>query len=130
MLDSICVGQLRPDKDLHERVFLFVKLSPSHKKLFVSQLEPAIRQKIAKDLSRRHVPHFILEQDSIPYNTNGKKMETQVKAVLNQGKSALLAMKISDDERAALESFVKFFETEISTTEQGSSGRQKGQSRL
>lgn len=112
MKDSLCVGQQRQEKDLHERVILFVKFSSSQSEQSRSQLKDRIRQKIAEDLSRRHVPHFILEVDSIPYNANGKKMETQVKSILNRGKDALLSMKVSDAEKASLEFFVKFFNIE------------------
>ncbi|KKP06918.1 acetoacetate-CoA ligase [Trichoderma harzianum] len=110
--DSLCVGQQRQERDLHERVILFVKFSSSQSEQSRSQLKDRIRQKIAEDLSRRHVPHFILEADSIPYNANGKKMETQVKSILNRGKDALLSMKVSDAEKASLELFVKFFNIE------------------
>ncbi|KAL6821466.1 putative acetyl-CoA synthetase [Trichoderma camerunense] len=110
--DSLCVGQQRQERDLHERVILFVKFSSSQGEQSRSQLKDRIRQKIAEDLSRRHMPHFIFEVNSIPYNANGKKMETQVKSILNRGKDALLSMKVSDAEKASLESFVKFFDIE------------------
>lgn len=110
--DSLCVGQQRQDKDCHERVVLFVDVLPSNTELSSCQLKDIIRRKIAENLSRRHVPHFILEVDCIPYNANGKKMETQVKSIINRGNDALLSMKISDIERAALEPFVKFFDIE------------------
>ncbi|RFU77082.1 acetoacetate- ligase [Trichoderma arundinaceum] len=110
--DSLCVGQQRHDKDLHERVILFVHFSSSHTEPSSSQLKCRIRRKIAEDLSRRHVPHFIFEVKFIPYNANGKKMETQVKSILNGGNEALLSMKVSDAEKAALEPFVKFFNIE------------------
>lgn len=89
-----------------------MKFSSSPGEQSRSQLKDRIRQKIAEDLSRRHVPHFIFEVNSIPYNANGKKMETQVKSILNRGKDALLPMKVSDAEKASLELFVKFFNIE------------------
>ncbi|KAL5083554.1 hypothetical protein Trisim1_001364 [Trichoderma cf. simile WF8] len=110
--DSLCVGQQRQERDLHERVIFFVKFSSSQPEQSRSQLKDKIRQKIAEDLSRRHVPQFIFEVDSIPYNANGKKMETQVKSIVNGGNDALLSMKVSDAEKASLESFVKFFDIE------------------
>lgn len=112
MKDSLCVGQQRQERDLHERIILFVKFSSSELEQSRSQLKDKIRQKIAEDLSRRHVPQFIFEVDSIPYNANGKKMETQVKSIVNRGNDALLSMKVSDAEKASLESFVKFFDIE------------------
>ncbi|KAK4082428.1 uncharacterized protein Triagg1_2240 [Trichoderma aggressivum f. europaeum] len=110
--DSLCVGQQRQERDLHERVFLFLKFSSSPSEPSRSQLKDRIRQKIAEELSRRHVPHFIFEVKSIPYNVNGKKMETQVKSILNRGKDAVSSMKVSDAEKASLEFFVKFFHIE------------------
>lgn len=47
-------------------------------------------------VSGRHVPHFIFEVNSIPYNVNGKKMEVQTKAVLNRGLRALLDISLSE----------------------------------
>lgn len=80
MVDSICVGQHRQPKDLNERVFIFVKLTSTQKGLFSSHLGPRIRQAISEELSRRHVPQFIIEVTTIPYNANGKKMEVQLKS--------------------------------------------------
>lgn len=39
-------------------------------------------------------------------------METQVKSIVNGGNDALLSLKVSDAEKASLESFVKFFDIE------------------
>ncbi|KAL7907644.1 putative acetyl-CoA synthetase [Trichoderma velutinum] len=124
--DSLCVGQQRHEKDLHERVVLFVNFSSSQAEHSRSQLKDRIRQKIAEDLSRRHVPYFIFEVNSIPYNANGKKMETQVKSILNRGKDALLSMKISDAEKASLDPFAKFFNIEgLSSTSKSSTNNSK-----
>ncbi|KAL6691328.1 putative acetyl-CoA synthetase [Trichoderma pleuroticola] len=121
--DSLCVGQQRQERDLHERVILFVKFSSSQSEQSRSYLKDRICQKIAEDLSRRHVPHFIFEVNSIPYNANGKKMETQVKSILNGGKDALLSMKVSDAEKASLELFVKFFNIEGMSSSQKTTQR-------
>jgi hypothetical protein len=94
-----------------------VNFSSFHTEPSSSQLKRSIYRKIAEELSRRHVPHFIFEVNLIPYNVNGKKMETQVKSILNRGSEALLSMKVSDAEKTSLESFVKFFNIENLTSE-------------
>lgn len=67
---------------------------------------------IIKDLSRRHIPAHIFEIPQVPYNANGKKMEIQVKAVLNGGGQALAKLNILPQEMAMLRPFEQFFELE------------------
>jgi acetoacetyl-CoA synthetase len=120
--DACVVGQQRnkaPYFDSTEQVVLFVKCSaqhrahnPKHPLFLDAELESKIRQKIAQDLSRRHVPSHIFKAAEIPYNVNGKKLELQVKAILCGGKEALRRLKITEDERKALAWFVPFYEVE------------------
>lgn len=118
VLDAVVVGQQRvspPYSDPTERVLLFLKCSEnaSTGTLFPSEeLEKRIREQIAKDLSRRHVPHHIFEINEVPYNANGKKMEIQAKAIVCSGSSAKNKMKLSQEESAMLESFVRFYDVE------------------
>jgi acetoacetyl-CoA synthetase len=46
-------------------------------------LESAIRARIRKDLSPRHVPKFIFETPEIPMTVNGKKTELPVKKIVS-----------------------------------------------
>lgn len=61
--ESICVGQRRPE-DLDERVMLFLlmKTPGSLDKKLVKEIKDAI----AKELTKRHVPKFIFEVPEIP----------------------------------------------------------------
>ena len=82
--DSLAVGQQRTSgkySDPAERVILFVKVSPeqsSGRRIPDQKLLSRIRDDIARNLSRRHVPHFLFEVDEIPHNANGKKMEVSL----------------------------------------------------
>ena len=69
-----------------------------------------IKEQIAKHLSRKHVPEFVFEVEKIPYNTNGKKMEIQVKRIVN-GEVRMRAM-VSREESEALSQFEQFFHLE------------------
>ncbi|OAG34353.1 acetoacetate-CoA ligase [Fonsecaea monophora] len=118
IVDSVVVGQQRsaaPYSDTTERVLLFIKcregVSSNHI-LPNKGLESRIRDQIAKDLSRRHVPAHIFEVKEIPYNANGKKMEIQVKAVVNGGAQAKTKQRLSPQELAMLEQFEPFFHLE------------------
>lgn len=91
---------------------------------------PRIRQAIARDLSRRHVPHHVIEVSGIPYNANGKKMEIQLKAILNRGAEAMASMKISDKERSSLECFVNFFDLGDSYGQEGATREPRTGSKL
>ena len=112
--DSICVAQQR-EQDQSERVFLFVLLKQSDK--LSKELEDKIRNAIARDLSRRHVPQFIFATSSIPYNVNGKKLEIPLRAVLSEGKTAFSKRKFTKEEVEALEAYLPYFEVETITGE-------------
>ncbi|KAK4893288.1 hypothetical protein LTR27_008411 [Elasticomyces elasticus] len=116
--DAIVVGQQRvkaPYSDATERVVLFIKCTPQASTGSVvprAQLEMAIRETIAENLSRRHVPAFIFEAPDIPYNVNGKKLEIQVKAVLCGGAEALARLKLTELEFQQVKWFEKFHHIE------------------
>lgn len=115
--DSLCVGQQR-DCDETERVFLFVKMTPS----YVGRLqavEPAIRNAISEDLSRRHTPNFILEVENIPYNVNGKKLEIPVKKLLSWGPTAMSKLQLAPAERAVVETYKKYVDPDLSERSRG-----------
>lgn len=116
--DAIVAGQQRiapPYSDPAEQVVLFIKCAPgvSTGSLRVrSDLEAAIRDQIALDLSRRHVPAWIFETEVVPYNANGKKLEIQVKAVLCGGQTALNKLKLTPEERSQVQWYAPFYEME------------------
>ena len=130
VLDALVVGQQRttsPYSDPTEQVLLFIKCSPtaaSGRFNPFRELDTAIRQQIAQDLSRRHVPSHIFEIDEVPYNANGKKMEIQVKGVVNGGAKALAKMKLSPDELEMLRRFERFYHLE-SLTQKSVKGQAK-----
>jgi acetoacetyl-CoA synthetase len=102
------VGQQR-SIDQAERVVLFVKLKPPYVGKLRHGIECRIRNQIAKDLSRRHVPHYIFEVLAIPHNANGKKMEIQVKLLLCRGEAPAGGDAV---EAAALAPYKKFYQME------------------
>jgi len=116
--DAIVVGQQRtqpPYSDPAELVVLFVEFTPRCSTGTVrphSKLESAIREQVAKDLSRRHVPTYIFEIEEVPYNANGKKLEIQVKAVLCGGTEALKKLKLTQEELRQVKKFERFYEME------------------
>ncbi|KAK4610178.1 Acetoacetyl-CoA synthetase [Fulvia fulva] len=116
--DALVVGQQRQDSrysDPTEQVLLFLKCTPSatSSSLFPnSGLVDQVKQHIIKDLSRRHVPHYFFEVDEIPYNVNGKKLETLVKKVVNGGPEVLRKLKMTEDEARMMGKFVKFYHVE------------------
>ena len=117
VVDAVVVGQQRgaPYSDFTERVLLFLKCrgnASSDNLLPPKELDTRIRAQIAKDFSRRHVPEHIFEVNEIPYNVNGKKMEIQVKAVVNGGRSARLKQRVSQQELAMLDQFEPFYHLE------------------
>ena len=61
--DSLCVGQRRP-QDADESVMLFLLMKPGHK--FDEKLVKEVKEAIATDLSKRHVPKYIFETPEIP----------------------------------------------------------------
>ncbi|KAK7035262.1 hypothetical protein VNI00_012029 [Paramarasmius palmivorus] len=78
--DTICVGQRRA-QDTDERVILFVKMRPGN--TLTRAMKKQITTAIRKHLSARHVPDFIVEVESIPYTSNGKKIEVAVKQIVS-----------------------------------------------
>jgi acetoacetyl-CoA synthetase len=102
---TLCVGRQRP-LDHSESVFLFVLMRPGH--TFTPKLVEDIRAAIRKGLSPRHVPKFIIETKEIPVTANGKKVETQVKKILCEGK---VPGKISStvENPGCLQSYVKYY---------------------
>ncbi|KIX06767.1 uncharacterized protein Z518_04743 [Rhinocladiella mackenziei CBS 650.93] len=118
ILDSIVVGQQRttaPYSDTTDRVLLFIKchLSSSTSAIMPSKdLNTRIRDRIAHDLTPRHVPAHIFEVQEIPYNANGKKVEIQVKAVVNSGESARSRQRLTGQELGMLKQFEVFYHLE------------------
>lgn len=116
--DYMVVGQQRaksPYSDPAERVLLFIQCSQNSSSGTMRprpDLEAAIREQIAQDLSRRHVPTYVFEVDEIPYNANGKKMEIQVKAVVGGGADALRSLKLTEEEFRQIARFEGFYEIE------------------
>ncbi|GFY65923.1 acetoacetyl-CoA synthetase, partial [Trichonephila inaurata madagascariensis] len=76
--DYICVGQTNSEGDV--RAVLFVKLRDG------LTFTPALRDKIAETIDealwRDLVPEVILDVKDIPYNLNGKRMESTVKKIV------------------------------------------------
>lgn len=110
IVDSLCVGRQR-ESDVTELVFLFVKLSPEFQGK-LQAVRTAVRQAIGEDLSRRHVPAFILDVDAIPYNGNGKKLEIPVKKILSWGTGAMDSLRVSPAEKVVLETYRKYADIE------------------
>ena len=117
IVDAIVVGQQRtkaPYSDTTERVLLFIACFPhasSNTLLPTEKLDSQIREQISKDLSRRHVPAHILEVTKIPYNANGKKLEIQVKKLVNTG-SLVAGERVTTEEREAVSQYERFFHLE------------------
>lgn len=80
--DSLCVGQRRPS-DNDESVLLFLMMGPGQ--AFTKELVAAVKDAIAKGLSKRHVPRFVFEvpEGGIPVTINGKKVELPVKQIVS-----------------------------------------------
>lgn len=117
-LDGLTVGQQRATgiySDPAERVILFLKVSAEHSSNSTipnQEVVDQLKERIAQDHSRRHVPSYFFEVPEIPHNANGKKMEIQVKQVCNEGAKVLEKMTLSDSERELLTAFVKFHDVE------------------
>lgn len=109
ILDSICVSQQRP-VDQVERVFLFLRMQQGHQ--FSALQEKAIRDQIARDLSRRHVPQYIFAVSEIPYNVNGKKLEIPLKGVLSAGSAFLSKTRNTAEEKAVLGQYLPYYQVE------------------
>ncbi|KAK4193061.1 putative acetoacetyl-coenzyme A synthetase [Podospora australis] len=78
--DSLCVGQRRA-QDNDESVMLFLLMKPGRK--FDRKLAAEVKDKISKDLSKRHVPRYIFETPEIPTTINLKKVELPVKQIVS-----------------------------------------------
>jgi acetoacetyl-CoA synthetase len=63
ILDSICVGQRRP-QDMDESVMLFLLMKPGKK--FTQDLVKRVKDVIARDCGRRCVPKYVFETPEIP----------------------------------------------------------------
>jgi acetoacetyl-CoA synthetase len=61
--DSICVGQRRP-QDIDESVMLFLKMNDGQ--AFTASLVDKVKNKIAEERSRRHVPRYVFQTWDIP----------------------------------------------------------------
>ncbi|PLB49963.1 acetoacetyl-coenzyme A synthetase [Aspergillus steynii IBT 23096] len=80
IMDSICVGQRRP-QDTDERVLLFLLLKSGTR--FTPELVARVKAAIRQKLSSRHDPSFIFETAEIPVTVNGKKVELPVKQIVS-----------------------------------------------
>ncbi|KAH7033009.1 acetoacetyl-coenzyme A synthetase [Microdochium trichocladiopsis] len=97
--DSVVVGQRRPGVDSDESVMLFLMMRPGKK--FGEDLVRRVREAIARERSKRHVPKYIFETPEIPVSKllgpsafllllpnstwttiNGKKIEIAVKKIV------------------------------------------------
>ncbi|KAK3308731.1 uncharacterized protein B0T15DRAFT_411467 [Chaetomium strumarium] len=78
--DSLCVGQRRP-QDVDESVMLFLLMRPGTR--FDRALVREVKQAIAADLSKRHVPKYVFETPEIPTTVNLKKVELPVKQIVS-----------------------------------------------
>ena len=77
--DSLVVGRDTADQDVE--VCLFVVLRPGLK--LDAALEKRIRDAIASQASKRHVPKHVRQVDAIPYTISGKKVELAVRRILH-----------------------------------------------
>lgn len=58
------------------------------------------------------MPTYVFEVDEIPYNVNGKKLETLVKKVLNGGPEVTKKLKMTEEEARMMGRFEKFYQVE------------------
>lgn len=105
--ESICVGQRR-ERDLDERVFLFLLMRDEQHRLD-ADLVRRIREAIARELTKRHVPKYIFEVPEIPTTVNGKKVELPVKHIIS-GRNIKASGTLLNP--ASLEFFYRFQEVE------------------
>ncbi|UQC82271.1 acetoacetate-CoA ligase [Colletotrichum lupini] len=95
VVDSLCVGQRRPT-DNDESVMLFLMMREGEK--FDRQLVAEVKDKIQKELTKRHVPKYIFQTPEIPVSpevpclrstltkqttVNLKKVELPVKQIVS-----------------------------------------------
>lgn len=101
--DSICVGQRRP-QDQDESVLLFLKMNDGF--AYTEELVQRVKNKVAEERSRRHVPKLVFQTWDIPVSfpfsvlpisvnvfvdadceqqttVNGKKVELPVKQIVS-----------------------------------------------
>lgn len=91
---TLCVGRRRA-RDSDEVVFLFVKMLEG--RTLTTELEGRIREAIAKGLSRRHVPRFVVQVGDVPVTVNGKKVEIDVKKIIS-GKEVKVSSTVANPE--------------------------------
>ncbi|TAQ87419.1 hypothetical protein B7494_g4236 [Chlorociboria aeruginascens] len=77
--DALCIGRRR-EGESDEVVVLFLKMREGSR--FNAELADRVKEKIAQELSKRHVPSVVDECLEIPLTTNGKKIEVAVKQIL------------------------------------------------
>ncbi|PHH60651.1 hypothetical protein CDD81_1372 [Ophiocordyceps australis] len=78
--DSLCVGRRRPG-EADEDVVLFVVLRPGLQ--LDAALQGRIRQAIARQLTKRHVPAHVFAAPEIPMTPTGKKVEKLVRKIIS-----------------------------------------------
>ncbi|GBM46112.1 Acetoacetyl-CoA synthetase [Araneus ventricosus] len=78
--DSVVVSQY--NKDMDERVILFVKMFPGHE--LTDKVKEKINETIEHHLTYEHIPDIIMEAPDIPYNLTGKKLNGLVKKLINK----------------------------------------------
>ena len=86
-------------------MFLFVVPAPGT--TFDEGLSARIRQKISEDLSRRHVPDFVVPVRSVPRTLNGKKMEVPVKRIFEGRELDATLSRGSVADPASVEEYVE-----------------------
>ncbi|KHO00292.1 acetoacetyl-CoA synthase [Metarhizium album ARSEF 1941] len=78
--ESLCVGQRRPS-DLDERVVLFLVMKQG--RTLDGTTARSIKDTIARELTKRHVPQYVFQVPEIPVTVNGKKVELPVKNIIS-----------------------------------------------
>ncbi|OAA47149.1 acetoacetyl-CoA synthase [Metarhizium rileyi] len=78
--ESLCVGQRRPG-DLDERVVLFLLMKQDQ--VLDRKTVKRIKETIARELTKRHVPRYVFQVPEIPVTVNGKKVELPVKSIIS-----------------------------------------------
>jgi acetoacetyl-CoA synthetase len=71
------------------------------------ELAERIRQKISDDLSRRHVPDFVIQVRSVPRTLNGKRMEVPVKRIFEGAEVDRALNRGSMADPASIEEYVE-----------------------
>jgi acetoacetyl-CoA synthetase len=75
------------------------------------RIAAAIRARLARDYSPRHVPDEIVQVAAIPYTLNGKKMELPVRRMLAGARVETAANRHAMVDPAALDDFVAYART-------------------